>query len=92
MAFFYYNSDHFEPATQPSNHHTHNVPRTSPDIKSALINSATGELTGVGLELSMLDDGRVQVNGIADGSPASMIGTNGDNNERVRAVLSGMDI
>lgn len=38
---------------------------------TALINSATGELTGVGLELlGNVDDGSVRVVNVADGSPA----------------------
>ena len=37
---------------------------------TALMNSATGDVTGVGLELATLEDGSVQVNNIAEGSPA----------------------
>lgn len=50
---------------------------------SALMNSATGDVTGVGLELALLEDGAVQVNNIAEGSPASSLKSEADDEKQV---------
>jgi carboxyl-terminal processing protease len=42
----------------------------TPPQYTALMNSATGELTGVGIELLGKDDGSVIVNNLEDDSPA----------------------
>ena len=65
---------------------------------SVILNSAIGELTGVGLELLQLDDGRIKVNNVYDDSPAKESGiligdiiTNVDGNE-VTAVTSPEEV
>jgi carboxyl-terminal processing protease len=50
---------------------------------SALMNSATGDVTGVGLELALLEDGSVQVNNIAEGSPASALKADKETDKQV---------
>ena len=50
---------------------------------TALMNSATGDVTGVGLELALLEDGTVQVNNIAEGSPASSLKSEIDTEKQV---------
>ena len=65
---------------------------------SVILNSALGELTGVGLELLQLDDGRIKINNVYDESPAKESGilagdiiTNVDGNE-VTAVTSPEEV
>ena len=55
---------------------------------TALMNSATGDVTGVGLELAMLEDGSVQVNNIAEGSPAFFLSTEESGSQRYGLVIS----
>ncbi len=54
-----------------------------PPQYTALMNSATGDVTGVGVELLLLEDGQVQVNNIAEGSPASMLKEETDSSKQI---------
>ena len=60
---------------------------------TALMNSATGDVTGVGLELATIEDGSVQVNNIAEGSPAYFLSTANSGSSEVRPgdIITNVD-